>query len=616
MCGIAGLISFSGINEKNIVEVQQINEALIHRGPDGGAIYSDENVVLGHRRLSIIDLSEEANQPMESVDGNLIIVFNGEVYNHEELKKQLIPDYPFKTGHSDTEVILNAYKKWGMDCLNYLKGMFAFCLYDKLKSEAYLVRDRFGKKPLYYSKVDGQFYFSSEIQSLFKSGVVEKRINDDAIYHYLTFLTINSPNTFFKNINKLKAGHYLKLTPSSMNEVRYWDVAEYLNQPNRNISEEEALKKTEQYLEQSIKYRFVADVPVSIALSGGLDSSLNLFYAKKLGVDVSAINLSFNEKDEFDESEIAKKYADELGIKLHQITIDNTGFENLIQEYLEIQQDMPIGDPNFCLLYGISKHSRKIGSKVMLVGEGGDEIGGYPVYENILKEYELYKKSPALVNLAKNLLPSKKLKSKLDFIQKDKFISRRHFHGFTEFDKKEFWQKNIPKTNSYDVIHSYMEQVNAPDLLKKIINVEYKLRLPELILPRVDYPSMAASIEARSPFMDSDWIEFNATLPFEMIMKRGPKSMLRAVAKNKLPDYILNHQKVGFGMLLTPFLNDTLPVWFENELIKEDAPIKEYVKESFLINIHKSHQKSLNYGFKLWVLFALNKWLIVNDTKN
>ena len=612
MCGISGLISFSNIQQHNVDEVQQVNDALIHRGPDGGAIFSDQNVVLGHRRLSIIDISRGADQPMESVDEDLVIVFNGEIYNHAELRAELVSEYQFKTDHSDTEVILNAYKKWGIDCLSRFKGMFAFSLYDKTKNEVYLVRDRFGKKPFYYAKKEKSLYFSSEIQSLFKSGVIKKEINQEAIYHYLTFLTINAPHTFFKGIQKIKAGHYLKMTTNSTEEIQYWNVATPLNTQDQTITEKQAIIRSEAFMKTSMKHRFVSDVPVSIALSGGLDSSLNLFYAKELGVDVSAINLSFSKKGEFDESVIAKKYSDELGIKLHQITIDEKGFEDLIQEYLEIQKDMPIGDPNFCLLYEISKHAKKIGSKVLLVGEGGDEIGGYPIYTNILKEYNLYKKSPALAHLTKSLIPSKKIRNKLDFIQKDKFISRRHFHGFSEAVKNCFWKKEVPQQNSNDIIYSYMDEIKHEDFLKKITNVEYKLRLPELILPRVDYPSMAAGVEARSPFMDTDWIAFNATLPFDMIMKNGPKSILKSIAKEKLPDYVLNHKKVGFGMLLTPFLNNTLPSWFKNEIIDQDAPIKKYVESSFLTSLFVDQQNGANLGFKIWVLYALNKWLIVN----
>ncbi|MDG1477398.1 MAG: asparagine synthase (glutamine-hydrolyzing), partial [Vicingaceae bacterium] len=459
MCGISGLISFSNIAEKNVAEVQQINDALIHRGPDGGAIYSDENVVLGHRRLSIIDLSNDADQPMTNVAGDLVIVFNGEIYNHEEIKKELVTEYQFKTDHSDTEVVLNAFREWGIDCVKRFKGMFAFSIYDKTNNEVYLVRDRFGKKPFYYFKDQSSVYFSSEIQSLFKSGVVKKEINEEAIYHYLTFLTVNAPNTFFKDIHKIKAGHYIKVTANSSEEIQYWDIADHLNNQDENISEEQARKTTEALMEKSMKHRFVSDVPVSIALSGGLDSSLNLCYAKEMGIEVSAINLSFSKKGEFDESVIAKKYADELGINLHQITIDEKGFEDLIKEYLAIQKDLPIGDPNFCLLYEISKYARKIGSKVLLVGEGGDEIGGYPVYETILKEYNLYKKSPALAHITKSLIPSKSIRDKLDFIQKDKFISRRHFHGFSEALKKDFWKKELPKKNSNDVIYSYMFEI-------------------------------------------------------------------------------------------------------------------------------------------------------------
>lgn len=608
MCGIAGIIHFNQKSGKYNYKLRLMSEAIKHRGPDAEGYYYDDNVSFAHRRLSVVDLSEDANQPMKSSDENIVIVFNGEIYNHQEIRKELEKEYEFRTDHSDTEVIIYAYRKWGIDCIHKFVGMFAFALYDKLKEIVFLVRDRLGEKPLYFIDSLKECYFSSEIQSFFNADILQKELNEEAVYHYLTFLTVNAPTTFYKNIKKVESGHYLEISRNNFKKVKYWDVADYLNR-ERKDTYLEACSVTENLLEKSMMYRNVADVPITIALSGGLDSSLNLYYSSKINPAISAINISYMLKSQYDESEISERYSKSLHVNFIKQKIDDSNYKEIINEYLSIQADMPTGDPNTILVYLISRITRANYSKVLLVGEGGDEIGGYPVYKKLQKEFKRFKQSSFIMRNIR-----KRDSKKNDYVFEGKMISKRHIHGFNEKEKNDFWLGN-KEINSYKILHDYMNEVRD-DLedcfLRKVSNVEYKLRLPELILARIDYPSMASSIEARSPFMDHKLIEYSCSLPFNVKMRNGTKTILKNISKERLPEYIQNHPKIGFGMLLKPFLQNTMPIWFDRDLIRKDSPMKTLINSKFLTYIHKQHQKTKDHGYKMWILYALNKWIYIN----
>lgn len=607
MCGISGIIAYNAISSTEEKSLITMRNAIIHRGPDHQGVWKNQSVVFGHNRLSIIDLSEGANQPMVSIDEDIVICFNGEIYNHAEIKEELVGAQKFQTDHSDTEVIINAYKEWGLEkALKKFKGMFAFALYDVPKQTTYLVRDRMGKKPLYFSQVKDKLFFSSEIKALLTSNEIDKSINEEAIYHYLSFLTVNAPNTFYANISKLEAGTYLKFSKDGLTKKTYWNVSDAINL-HCNDSYETAVHTIKEKLMTSMKYRNVSDVPIAVALSGGVDSSLNLLYSSKNNPNINAINLAYETKHEFNESENAQKFSKELNVEYTQLEINQQKFEAELLTLCDVLKDMPFGDPNSVLLYYISKKARDTGSKILLVGEGGDELGGYPVYKRMLKEYRFIQNIPGFL---RNLLKYIPLKKRFDFFYKGQVVSRRQVHGFTEFEKKKFW-KGKPY-NSYAVLYDLMKEVKG-DFLRKVLNVEYKLRLPELILARVDYPTMAASVEARSPYMDYELIEYCASLPYDLKMKNGAKSMIKEVAREYLPDYITNAKKVGFGMLLHPFLTESLPKMFQKEIITvSDAPIKKYVEASYLENLGRK-KVDPQLGYRLWIMYSLNKWLILNS---
>lgn len=616
MCGIAGIINLNGLNPNLKPNLVSMTKALAHRGPDHQDEFMDNFVGFGHRRLSIIDLSIEANQPMFSEKRDVVVVFNGEIYNHVIIRKELDQKYNFRTNHSDTEVIIYAYKEWGIECVKRFVGMFTIALYDVELKKVYLVRDRIGQKAINYCHQGNNFLFSSEIHALEKSGLVKNEICDEAIYHYLTFLTAPAGKSFYTNVSKVKAGHIVEISETGFKTWPYWNVTDYLNSVSKD-GEEEAIEKTEDLLNQAMIYRNVSDVPVSLALSGGIDSSLNAYYSSKINPDLTAINISFDSDGEFNEGELAKKYCNQLGIPFHLNNINANDLEEIIEQYLDIQSDVPNGDPNAVLMYRLSSISREMKRIVLLVGEGGDEIGGYPKYLKHFKRQKLLSKVPWFFKQAFNA-PFLDMK-KMDIFFGNEVVSHSNIHAFTESEKQTFWTGKSSQ-NSHEILWDLMKEVqtDSNDLyLRRVLNVEYKLRLPEMILARIDYPSTAASIEARSPFADHKLIEYSCSLPFDLKMKNGEaKYILKKIATQKLPPYLMNQKKVGFGQLLNPFLEETLPIWFEREIIKSpDAPIKKYVSATFLNQIAHIHAAKKNLGFKMWVLFALNTWLSKHNEK-
>jgi asparagine synthase (glutamine-hydrolysing) len=395
-----------------------------------------------------------------------------------------------------------------------------------------------------------------------------------------------------------------------MEKKRYWNIADYLNEPE-SIPFEAAVEKTEMLLESAENLRMIADVPITSALSGGLDSSLNLYYSSLVNPNISALTLSYEKTSSYDESVSAKKFAEERGVAFHHHTITDQLFQQLIKEYVEIQEDVPMGDPNTSLVYFLGKLAREMDCKVLMVGEGGDELGGYPNYFRMQKRNRFLKNIPSLAHSPFSKLPMRYAKQ-LDVFHEGTVVSQSHVLGFPESTVRKNW-KGTQGFSSYRILADLQNEITvktSDQFLRGVSNVEYKLRLPELILPRIDYPSMAASIEARSPMVDYRLIETSARWPFELRMKGGKtKAIFREIAQDKLPVYLLNAPKVGFGMMLTPFLHHTLPLWYSESVLRKGAPLQNYLSPTFLKELHDDHLKHQRHGFYLWILYALNVWL-------
>lgn len=623
MCGIAGVFNYSG--DSRIVAddiIMHMRDTMIHRGPDDAGLYisADGKMGLGHRRLSIIDLSPRAKQPMSNEDKTIWIVFNGEIYNYKSLRKQLEEQgHTFKSD-SDTEVIIHLYEENGIECVHDLEGMFAFALWDENNEKLFLVRDRIGIKPLYYAVTNDRFIFASEIKALFTSDELIKEINPESIYHYLTFLTVPAPKTMFKNIYKVEAGTLLKIDKhGQICKTRYWNPADFLNTPLQDINENEIIEITENILKEAVSQRMISDVPLGATFSGGVDSSLIVSLMKEQTDNVLAMTMDYKIDSPYSESKIAKQIANRLDISLDVRKVNSDDFFKAVTDFLEIQSDYPAGDPNNILLYAISKLTKESGVTVSLVGEGGDEIGGYPTYLDLIKEFRALKYFSGLPTWLKKgiyIMCPEKIKERLGIALGNNVVSRRHIHAFTEEEKKKIWiGANV--SNSYLLLEKIMDEVNTKtqdEFLRKVLNVEFKLRLPELILPRVDYPTMANSIEARVPLLDHKLVEYSLRLPIGIKMKNGEaKYILKKILCKYIDKKYVYREKVGFGMLLTPFLKNVLPLWFKNEILDtNDHPLFAYIRKDSLSDIYEEHKKRKNNGFKMWTIYALGKWLEIH----
>lgn len=582
MCGIAGAFVFEGgdfrITERYIIEMR---ETMSHRGPDGSGVWisPDGRIGLGHRRLSIIDTSDAALQPMCNEDGSLWIVFNGEIYNHAEIRKELetAGGHTWKTDHSDTEVILHAFEQWGIECLERFIGMFAIALYDTRKRELWLVRDRVGIKPLYYSVHNGRIVFASEIKALLKDRDQKRAVDEEALYHYLTFLTTPAPMTLFEGIGKLRGGTWLRIRGNGdIYEHRYWDVLDN-TRPVSDMTEADIKDRILGSLRSSVKYRKISDVPVGIFLSGGVDSSTNAaLFAEGESGTVKTFSVGYSrEYDSYtNEFDYARRMAGEIKAEHHerQLTIDD--FLELLS-LMVYHQDEPIADPVCFPIYYVSKLARDNGVTVCQLGEGADELFcGYPLWMTKLK-LQRYSNLPLAGLFKKPLMAGLHVLGKddtnyyewlrrgangtpvfwggseaLNEARKKKVISERLRNKFRNYTS---WEALKP------IYRRYEEKAPVKSTLNWMTYLDLNLRLPELLLMRVDKMSMAVSLECRVPFLDHRFVELAMGIPEALKVKNNsPKYILKESVRGLVPDYIIDREKQGFGVPIHEWFSDKL----------------------------------------------------------
>jgi asparagine synthase (glutamine-hydrolysing) len=393
MCGIVGTLSFEGsgfaVTPPYLVRMR---DTMVHRGPDGDGLWvsDDGSVGFGFRRLKIIDLSDQANQPMSNEDGSLRLVYNGEIYNHAEIRRELeeLGGHTWKTDHSDTEVILHAFEEWGTDCLHRFRGMFAFALWNADARELWLVRDRIGVKPLYYSVHHGRIVFASEIKALLEDPDQERRIDEEAFYHYLSFLTTPAPQTLFEGIRKLEPASWLRVgSDGTIRSARYWDVWDH-TVPLVDASEEEIADRLLSELRTSVKLRKVSDVPVGVFLSGGIDSSTNAaLFSEGESAPIKTFSIGYEggQKSYRNEFEYARTMAGLVGADHHEQQLGLDDLVDFLPRMIRLQ-DEPIADPVCFPVYYVSKLARENGVIVCQVGEGADELfWGYPSWKTHLR---------------------------------------------------------------------------------------------------------------------------------------------------------------------------------------------------------------------------------------
>ena len=615
MCGFAGYIKTT-VDKFFIDEsiLEKLHKRIAHRGPDAHKVWVDTNleVALVHRRLSIVDLTDAGIQPMFDVDRSMVICFNGEIYNYKALRKELeLLGYVF-VSQSDTEVFLYAFKAWGIACLDKLEGMFAAILGDLKQQEWYFVRDRIGIKPLYFSLEGGYISFGSEIKALTELPWIKKELNERALYHYLTYMVTPAPLTLYKGIYKLPAAYYIKLDAQKNVTFNEWYslLKPSIVYDKRDLNNEEFCVTTiRTLLREAVQKRMIADVPFGVFLSGGIDSSLNVALMSEFTDHVKTFNVSFSDGPEYSEVEWARKVSKLYTTEHHEITISEKEAFQFFESMIDFQ-DEPIADCVCVPLYYVSKLLKDSGVTVVQVGEGSDELYcGYQNYANYLDAYKKYYQparyipqsiKQAGVWLAAQAFPTKTYHRAL----LEQWASGRHLFwsgamAFQELSKKNLYrslayeydpilEKIYPgfdqSLDSYAVVDYHLkklyEQDPQADFLKSMIYLEFKQRLPELLLMRVDKMTMATGVEGRVPFLDHKHVEFALQVPTHLKYKDGQtKYILKKACEGILPHDVIYRKKVGFAAPITR--------WF-----KEGNYFRPYFKE--LMNRKRSSNNLLN----------------------
>ena len=612
MCGIAGFLSFENLLQE--AQLLEMTATLSHRGPDAQGVFFDGICGLGHRRLSIIDLSELANQPMYSRDSRYIIVFNGEIYNYQEIaeKLQIEP----KT-HSDTEIILEAFAQKGTACVQLFNGMFAFAIYDSQKQELYLCRDRIGKKPIYYFWNGHHFAFASELKALMKLPFIKKDLNYTAIEDFLHLGYIPRPHTIYEDISKMYSGYWLKVSKKGLEENMYWDIQACLKKDSLK-NEAEATVQLKSLLQSSTKYRLISDVPLGVFLSGGIDSSLVAALAQEQSsTPIQTFSIGF-EEEKYNEAPFAKKVASHLQTQHNELIVSTKQAKELIPSLIDIY-DEPFADSSAVPTLLVSEFAKKQVS-VVLGGDGGDELFlGYGMYQwakrlkNPLIRFLRLPIAQLLKLQAKNV--SYKKASKLFAYPKRKKLASHIFSQeqflFSQAEVERLVK--FPITNYEPLLSTQFGLMNCdPMLQQSLFDLQYYLQ--DDLLVKVDRATMRFGLEARSPLLDYRIIEFALNLDTSLkYQNQGSKYLLKQILYTYIPKSYFERPKRGFAIPLAEWLQKDLAFLIEDFLSRkviEKYDLVDYkqvreMKDSFLAG-------DTFYYNRLWVLIVLHQFLEKN----
>ena len=620
MCGITGFVRNDGKPADEAL-LACMNEAILHRGPDEDGFYVNGSVGLAMRRLAIIDL-KGGQQPIHNQDRTAWIVFNGEIYNYLELREKLE-----KLGHtfytnSDTEAIVHAYDQYGADCPNHLRGMFAFAIWNERDQELFLARDRVGKKPLLYSLVNGQLIFASEFSAMLLHPEVSREIEPEALDYYLSFMCIPAPLTAYRAIRKLEPGHWLRWRKGEIEIQRYWqpDFTKKLA-----IDEEEAGERTVEILRDAVRVRLMSEVPLGAFLSGGIDSSAVVaLMAQESSERVKTFSIGFDEQD-FSELHHARRIAEHVGADHHEFIVRPDAVEvlpMLVEHYGE-----PYADSSAVPTYYVAKETRKHVT-VALNGDGGDEsFAGYERYV-AMGLTEKYRRVPSflresVIKETINLIPTsptkrsmaRSVKRLLDGVSRPRVDRYTHWVSvFNDETKKPlyspFFREQTLRADPAGLLGTWFKRANGIGIIDAMLLTDQMTYLPNDLLVKVDIATMAVSLEARSPFLDHHVIEFAASLPQNLKLRRlTTKYLLKKVLRKLLPSENLNRRKMGFGVPIGHWFRGKMQP-FLREVILSDKALRrglfqpETVRQ--LVELHTRGER--DYSHQLWTLLMLELW--------
>jgi len=616
MCGIVGIYNYKK-NKVDTLLVKKMTNALSHRGPDDEGIYVKDNMGMGHRRLSIIDLSLLGHQPMANRAGDLHIVFNGEIYNFQELRNILEGDgYKFKS-KTDTEVILYSYEKWGQECVKKFNGMFAFAIFDKKNDSFFLARDRMGEKPLYYYLDSEKFVFASEIKAILEDKSILRIIDNQGFVNYFTFGHSIAPDTIYKDIKKLLPAHHLIFKNGNINIEKYWDSLVVADSEDRG--KEYYKQRTAELFENSVKERLISDVSLGVFLSGGLDSSsVVAMMAKNKVSPLKTFSVGFNlPGNEFNELSDAKIIADYFKTEHYEMVLKESDLMNAIKT-LVYHFDEPFGDAASFPVFFLSKFARKYVT-VALTGEGGDEIfGGYRRYV-----IEKNKKKIALLNFVlKNrslgrcisYLPGlRRVKKLVSSLAIDDDLARytNWLVFFSKDMRKQLFQNNnFTKEDAQKLYKQYSLECVSSDWLGRIMYLDQKIILPDAYLEKVDKMSMASGLETRAPILNHSLVEFANSMPSKYKIKGvNTKYIFREAMKNILPAGILNKRKHGFAVPTNTWFRGKLKNYLFEVIFDKKTKERGYFNYEYIEKLYRLYQNGNQpLDSQFWLLLNFELW--------
>ena len=625
MCGIAGVFRFRGEGSVEDRVLEAMAGAIVHRGPDDGGFHRDGTGRMGlaFRRLSIVDLAG-GHQPMATPDGRYWIVFNGEIYNHLELRRDLEGRGCVFRTRCDTEVILHAYAEYGPACLNRFQGMFALAVWDERERRLFLARDRVGIKPLYFAETGGELVFASEIKALFEHPDLSPSLNREEMARYLTFLCVPPPATLFEGVGKLRAGHYCFVEESTglREPVRYWSPLDAGGDaPPR--SEAESVEELRALLEDSVRARLMADVPFGAFLSGGVDSSaIVALMSSMLDRPVETFSVGYKDDPAFNEFENARRTAELFGTNHHEVVIDHEDFRRFLPRLVH-HQDEPIADPVCVPLYFVAELARRNGVLVTLVGEGADELFfGYAFHNRIRRMVERWWRplsaAPGpLRALATRAVAPFADPQRRDFLRRLREGGEPFLGGAVTFYPEELRElapglaSDRRRDEIVDSLYAEFDALRPEgDFPNRAGYLELMYRLPELLLMRVDKMTMATSVEGRVPFLDHRIVEYAFRIPGSLKVKNGvAKYVLKRAVADLLPESVIHRPKVGFHVPVTRWFEAVLGPLAEDVLedprlaglgLYEPGPVRK------LLAAQRSGRG--NFGMRIWALVNFGLW--------
>ncbi|SRR5579883_3210043 len=616
MCGIVGFFDRKNTTTQRTLEAMMAS--LRHRGPDAEGFYLDQiessQVGLGHRRLSVIDISDHANQPM-SFD-YLTIVYNGEVYNFKEIRDKLIKENYFFTTNGDTEVILKAFHKWGVQSINLFRGMFSFCIVDKKNKKSYLVRDRVGVKPLYFYQNHSIFLFSSEMKAFYAHPLFKKSISEKSLQFYLHYGYMGQDQAIFDRTQKVKPGHYIEydFLKNEWSERSYWNLTDFYHAPKFDFNETQSIQQLHELLIDSFSLRMVSDVPVGVFLSGGIDSSLIAAILQKNSSEkLNTFTIGFGNKN-FDESHHARKIAEHLGTEHHEKMCSSNEAEKIIEQ-LPLIYDEPFADISAIPTTLLAEFTKQKVT-VALSGDGGDEL--FCGYSSYLLNQNRFNK---IANL-----PFKKLLGKILNKIPDPFMALYHthydiynrylkfksvlsneqleekyhsiLHTFTQYDMNK-----LMLNNQHPILFS--DSFSNLNTLERMMIIDFKQYLPDDILVKVDRATMYYSLEGREPLLDHKILEFAAQLPIHL---KQNKWILKQILAQYIPNAYFERKKHGFGVPVNQWLRTELKYLLDKYLDPGKIKTQGLFNPNYIAKLKKSFLHSKTNDNRIWTLLVFQLW--------